>query len=83
MGNYDLPWNPNRPKLRFGRIRRIGQIEVCHLWNLVAAETREGVVFQHLFEKLEVGGEAPSDRVLVILGEVFEETFSILGCRSD
>lgn len=42
MVNYDLPWNPNRLEQRFGRIHRIGQTEVCHLWNLVAKETREG-----------------------------------------
>jgi len=42
MVNYDLPWNPNRLEQRFGRIHRIGQTEVCHLWNLVAEETREG-----------------------------------------
>ena len=41
MVNYDLPWNPNRLEQRFGRIHRIGQTEVCHLWNMVAAETRE------------------------------------------
>ena len=40
MINYDLPWNPNRLEQRFGRIHRIGQTEVCHLWNLVANETR-------------------------------------------
>jgi SNF2 family DNA or RNA helicase len=45
MINYDLPWNPNRLEQRFGRIHRIGQTEVCHLWNLVAAETREGYVY--------------------------------------
>ena len=45
MVNYDLPWNPNRIEQRFGRIHRIGQTEVCHLWNLVAHETREGAVF--------------------------------------
>lgn len=33
MINYDLPWNPNRLEQRFGRIHRIGQTEVCHLWN--------------------------------------------------
>jgi superfamily II DNA/RNA helicase len=44
MVNYDLPWNPNRLEQRFGRIHRIGQTEVCHLWNLVAKETREGEV---------------------------------------
>src|SRR5205085_10073908 len=45
MVNYDLPWNPNRIEQRFGRIHRIGQEQVCHLWNLVAHGTREGVVF--------------------------------------
>ncbi|MDL2314623.1 DEAD/DEAH box helicase, partial [Desulfovibrio sp. OttesenSCG-928-C14] len=40
MVNYDLPWNPNRLEQRFGRIHRIGQTEVCHLWNLVSRETR-------------------------------------------
>ncbi|TLZ82863.1 MAG: DEAD/DEAH box helicase, partial [Methanobacteriota archaeon] len=45
MVNYDLPWNPNRIEQRFGRIHRIGQTEVCHLWNLVAEETREGDVY--------------------------------------
>jgi len=35
MVNYDLPWNPNRIEQRFGRIHRIGQSEVCHLWNLL------------------------------------------------
>lgn len=44
MINYDLPWNPNRLEQRFGRIHRIGQTEVCHLWNLVANETREGYI---------------------------------------
>ena len=45
MVNYDLPWNPNKIEQRFGRIHRIGQTEVCHLWNLVAADTREGEVY--------------------------------------
>src|SRR2546427_266997 len=53
MVNYDLPWNPNRLEQRFGRIHRIGQTEVCHLWNLVAEETREGDVYRRLLEKLE------------------------------
>ena len=53
MINYDLPWNPNRLEQRFGRIHRIGQTEVCHLWNLVAGETREGYVYERLLRKLE------------------------------
>jgi SNF2 family DNA or RNA helicase len=39
---------------RFGRIHRIGQTEVCHLWNLVAKETREGDVYHRLLHKLEI-----------------------------
>jgi superfamily II DNA or RNA helicase len=74
MVNYDLPWNPNRLEQRFGRIHRIGQTEVCHLWNLVAKETREGDVYHRLLHKLEVENEALKGRVFDILGEVFEET---------
>ncbi|TQE99806.1 MAG: DUF3883 domain-containing protein [Spiribacter salinus] len=74
MVNYDLPWNPNRLEQRFGRIHRIGQTEVCHLWNLVAKETREGEVYHRLLQKLEVESEALHGRVFDILGEVFEET---------
>ncbi|MCM1512952.1 MAG: DUF3883 domain-containing protein [Oxalobacter formigenes] len=73
MINYDLPWNPNRLEQRFGRIHRIGQTEVCHLWNLVASETREGDVFHKLFDKLEVERAALGGRVFDILGEVFAE----------
>jgi superfamily II DNA or RNA helicase len=72
MVNYDLPWNPNRLEQRFGRIHRIGQMSVCHLWNMVAAGTREGDVFRRLFEKLEVERKTLGGRVFDILGEVFE-----------
>lgn len=74
MVNYDLPWNPNRLEQRFGRIHRIGQMEVCHLWNLVAKETREGDVYHRLLQKLQVENEALQGRVFDILGEVFEGT---------
>lgn len=74
MVNYDLPWNPNRLEQRFGRIHRINQREVCHLWNLVAKETREGDVFFRLLEKLRVESDALNGRVFDILGEVFEGT---------
>lgn len=73
MVNYDLPWNPNRLEQRFGRIHRIGQTEVCHLWSLVAKETREGSVWHRLLEKLEVECEALKGKVFNILGDVFEE----------
>lgn len=70
MVNYDLPWNPNRLEQRFGRIHRIGQTEVCHCWNLVAKETREGDVFRRLLEKLDREREALGGQVFDILGKV-------------
>lgn len=72
MVNYDLPWNPNRIEQRFGRIHRIGQREVCNLWNMVAVDTREGAVFERLFQKLNTEREALGGQVFDILGEVFE-----------
>jgi superfamily II DNA or RNA helicase len=74
MVNYDLPWNPNRLEQRFGRIHRIGQTEVCHLWNLVASETREGDVFATLCRKLEQESIALNGQVFDILGKAFVDT---------
>ena len=73
MVNYDLPWNPNRLEQRFGRIHRIGQTEVCHLWNLVAKETREGEVFHRLLEKLNQERRALGGQVFDVLGRVMFE----------
>jgi SNF2 family DNA or RNA helicase len=73
MVNYDLPWNPNRLEQRFGRIHRIGQTEVCHLWNLVAEETREGDVYLRLLEKLEQARQALGGRVFDVLGKMLFE----------
>ncbi len=70
MVNYDLPWNPNRLEQRFGRIHRIGQTEVCHLWNLVAEETREGDVYRKLLEKLEEARNALGGQVFDVLGKL-------------
>ncbi|MGF6971523.1 SNF2 family DNA or RNA helicase [Paraburkholderia sp. WC7.3g] len=70
MVNYDLPWNPNRLEQRFGRIHRIGQTEVCHLWNLVADGTREGDVYLKLLEKLEQARQALGGQVFDVLGKL-------------
>jgi len=70
MVNYDLPWNPNRIEQRFGRIHRIGQTEVCHLWNLVAEETREGDVYLRLLDKLEQARQALGGQVFDVLGKL-------------
>jgi superfamily II DNA or RNA helicase len=72
MVNYDLPWNPNRLEQRFGRIHRIGQTEVCHCWNLVAADTREGEVYARLLEKIEIARARLGGRVYDVLGRLFE-----------
>ena len=70
MVNYDLPWNPNRLEQRFGRIHRIGQTEVCHLWNLVAQETREGDVYRTLLEKIDEARKALGGQVFDVLGKL-------------
>ena len=70
MVNYDLPWNPNRLEQRFGRIHRIGQTEVCHLWNLLAEDTREGRVYRTLLDKLETERRALGGQVFDVLGQV-------------
>jgi SNF2 family DNA or RNA helicase len=72
MVNYDLPWNPNRLEQRFGRIHRIGQTEVCHLWNLVAEETREGDVYLTLLRKLEEERKALGGAVFDVLGRAIQ-----------
>ena len=66
--NYDLPWNPNRLEQRFGRVHRIGQQLPCHLWNLVAHRTREGKVFERLFDKIEQQRIVYGDQVYDVLG---------------
>ena len=74
MFNYDLPGNPNRLEQRFGRIHRIGQTEVCHLWNMVASETREGDVYQRLLDKLNQERESLGGQVFDVLGSLtFED----------
>lgn len=70
MINYDLPWNPNRLEQRFGRIHRIGQTQICHLWNMVASNTREGQVFERLFSKLEKERQALGGKVFDVLGKL-------------
>lgn len=69
MVNYDLPWNPNRIEQRFGRIHRIGQREVCYLWNMVAKDTREGDVFARLLSKIDQMSIAYNGNLFNVLGD--------------
>ena len=71
--NFDLPWNPNRIEQRFGRVHRIGQEYMCHMWSLVAKDTREGDVYARLLEKLDQQRAALGGRVYDVLGQVFTE----------
>ena len=71
MINYDLPWNPNRLEQRMGRIHRYGQTKECFVINLVAEDTREGMVLTALFEKIkEIQNALGSDKVFDVLSEV-------------
>lgn len=69
MVNYDLPWNPNRIEQRFGRIHRIGQKRMCFLWNMVAANTREGDVYTRLLGKIDTMDKAYNGRLFNVLGD--------------
>lgn len=71
MLNYDIPWNPNRLEQRMGRIHRYGQDKEVYIFNLVAIDSREGMVLYRLFAKLEEIRKAMgSDKVFDVLNEV-------------
>lgn len=73
--NYDIPWNPVRLEQRMGRIHRYGQEKDCLIFNFVTTNTREGRVFQKLFERLRLIEQdldpKRTGKVFNVLGEVF------------
>lgn len=75
MINYDIPWNPVRLEQRMGRIHRYGQEKDCLIFNFVTTNTREGRVFQKLFERIQKIEEdldpKRTGKVFNVLGEVF------------
>lgn len=83
MINYDLPWNPNRLEQRFGRIHRIGQEKNCYLFNLVSKDTREGMVFSCLLDKLSQAKKALGGKVFDILGNVTFDNKSLEALLTD
>jgi len=74
MINYDIPWNPVRLEQRMGRVHRYGQINDCLILNYVATNTREGRVFQKLFERIQQIesdlDEKRTGKVFNVLGDV-------------
>ncbi|MFL0583703.1 DEAD/DEAH box helicase [Solibacillus silvestris] len=73
MVNYDIPWNPNRLEQRMGRIHRIGQKNEVFIFNLVAANTREGYVMSRLLTKLDAMKEdLGSDLVYNFMGDLLD-----------
>jgi len=69
MVNYDIPWNPNRLEQRMGRIHRYGQQYEVHIYNLVATDTKEGMILEKLLTKLEIIGEQVG-KVFDVIGDV-------------
>ena len=80
MINYDIPWNPNRLEQRMGRIHRYGQTKEVYIFNLVAANTREGMVLEKIFQKLdEIREVMNSDKVFDVISEVlYDQDLSLL-----
>ncbi len=72
--NWDIPWNPNRLEQRMGRIHRYGQESDVLVFNLVAANTREGKVLKKLLDKLDIiRDQMGDDRVYDVISDVFED----------
>lgn len=73
MINYDIPWTPTRLEQRMGRIHRYGQNREVFIFNLVAVDTREGMVLHRLFDKLrEIENALGSDKVFDVLGAILQ-----------
>lgn len=72
--NWDIPWNPNRLEQRMGRIHRYGQKKDVLVFNMVASNTREGLVLERLLRKLDIIREGlGDDRVYDVIQDVLED----------
>lgn len=73
MINYDLPWVPTRLEQRMGRIHRYGQTRVARIFNLVAADTREGQVLLGLMERLDEMRAHLGDQVFDVVSTLISD----------
>jgi SNF2 family DNA or RNA helicase len=64
--NYDLPWNPMRIEQRIGRVHRLGQSSVCHIYNLFAAQTIEEQILHLLHEKIDLFREVVGELDVIL-----------------
>jgi len=72
MINYELPWNPNRIDQRIGRLHRYGQKRDVKVFNLQVENTREGIIFMRLQEKIAEIEKHLGGRISEVLGELLE-----------
>lgn len=72
--NWDIPWNPNRLEQRMGRVHRYGQADDVWVYNLVAQNTREGMVLETVLSKMDIMREQMgSDRVYDVIDDWLED----------
>lgn len=70
--NYDIPWSLVRLEQRMGRIHRVGQEREVFLYNLVAADTREGDTLLTLLDNFVVAADELGGQVFDSLSAVAE-----------
>jgi len=73
MINYDIPWVPTRLEQRMGRIHRYGQTRDAYIYNMVAADTREGDVLLHLMERLDAMRGHLGDQVFDVVSTLISD----------
>lgn len=72
--NYDIPWSLVRLEQRMGRIHRVGQDREVFLYNLVAADTREGETLLTLLDNFVIAANELGGQMFDSLSAVAEIT---------
>jgi superfamily II DNA or RNA helicase len=72
--NYDIPWSLVRLEQRMGRIHRVGQDRDVFLYNLVAADTREGETLLTLLDNFVTAANELRGQMFDSLSAVAELT---------
>jgi superfamily II DNA or RNA helicase len=72
LANYDIPWSLVRLEQRMGRIHRVGQEQDVFLYNLVAADTREGDTLLRLLDNFVIAANDMNGQLFDSLSLVAE-----------